>query len=83
MQTTVQTVSIYSCGREPSFQWNADNEDLVVPEQRAIAVYVNGWDQIVMRAERAWDDEADTFLCISRENIPVIIERLQAILAGK
>lgn len=33
------------------FEWTADNPDLVAPHQDAIAVYMNGYGQIVIRAE--------------------------------
>jgi hypothetical protein len=39
------------------FRWNSENEDIAVPGQRAIEVYVNPWDQIVICAERTWDEE--------------------------
>ena len=46
------------------FDWAATNEDVILPEQRAIAVYTNNWGQAVIRQEKAWDDEDDTYVVI-------------------
>jgi hypothetical protein len=36
--------------REEDF-WSPDNEDVLMPEQRSIAIYTNSWKQIVIRQE--------------------------------
>lgn len=62
------------------FQWNGDNEDMIVAEQRALAAYRNRFGQVVLRAEAGPDDH-DTFICINPEYVPAVIERLQKLLA--
>lgn len=49
---------------EQLFNWN-DGEDIVVHEQRALAVYENKFGGIVIRQERSWDDEDDTFIVLA------------------
>jgi hypothetical protein len=71
-------------GRAPSeddFRWDPENEDIIVPEQSALAVYLNRWGQVVIREERSWDRDEDWYIRISRENLPSVITRLQALLA--
>jgi hypothetical protein len=54
--------------REPrEFQWRPENEDIIVPPQPALAIYVNQWGQVVIRQEGDWDDEDDIYIRISRE----------------
>ncbi|MBM7483340.1 hypothetical protein [Bradyrhizobium canariense] len=50
-----------------------------MPEQRATAVYVNRWGQAVIRQERAWDDEADTFVIVDHAHLPDVIQALRDI----
>ena len=45
------------------FQWASD-EDVIVREQSAIAVYANRQGGIVIRQERAWDEDSDVFIVI-------------------
>jgi hypothetical protein len=72
VQTKVQTT--------PDFSWDPENGDVIVPEQRALAVYVNLWGQVVIREERrGWDDESDVYIRISMENLGKVIAALQAI----
>jgi len=49
---------------EELFNWN-DGEDIVVHEQRALAVYENKFGGIVIRQEQAWDDEDDTVIVLA------------------
>lgn len=63
------------------FDWKPENEDVILPEQRTTAVYVNRWGQAVIRQEKAWDEEDDTFVIIGHANIPAVIAALQEIAA--
>ncbi|WP_342714427.1 hypothetical protein AAFG22_14715 [Bradyrhizobium sp. B024] len=63
-----------------NFDWCPTNGDVIVPEQRRIAVYVNNWGQAVIKEERSWDQEEDAFICISKEFLPDVIARLRAIV---
>jgi hypothetical protein len=65
---------------DEDFLWRADNEDIVMPEQRATAVYRNCWGQVVIRQERTWDEDTDAFIIIARDHVPAVINRLQALL---
>jgi hypothetical protein len=62
----------------PEFDWSPKSEDLIVPSQQALAVYLNGYGQLVIRAQ-GYDDE-DTFICVSPEYVPRLIEKLRAVL---
>jgi hypothetical protein len=70
-----------AAAQEDDFKWAPENEDVVVAEQRATAVYVNTWQQAVIRQERAWNDEDDTFICVGFDALPAVIERLRSIYA--
>ena len=64
---------------DDKFNWGPENEDVVVPEQKALAIYANPWGQVVIRQEAAWDESEDRFLVISWENLPKVIEQLTKI----
>ncbi len=67
---------------EDGFQWDAqDNDSVVCVEQRAIAVYTNVYGQAVIRQERSWDEDEDTWIRISKPFLQDVIDRLQAILS--
>jgi hypothetical protein len=61
---------------EKDFAWSADQEDIVLREQPSIAIYRNPYDGIVIRQERRWDEDDDTFIVINRENIDTFLDRL-------
>jgi hypothetical protein len=62
------------------FDWGVGNPDIVVVSQPATAIYLNPWDQIVIRQEaETGDDDDDHFVRFTRENLPALIARLQAI----
>jgi hypothetical protein len=63
------------------FRWEPENEDIIVPEQFALAIYRNHWGQVVLRQERSWDEDDDAFVRVNTESLPKVIARLQAILA--
>jgi hypothetical protein len=65
------------------FRWEPENQDIIVPNQSALAIYVNRWDQVIIREERSWDRDEDWYIRISRENLPSVIKRLQAIQRGE
>ena len=66
--------------KEVEFEWDTNNEDVIVPEQRTTAVYVNRWGQAVIRQEKAWDEEDDAFVIVDRAHLPALISRLQGIV---
>src|SRR5262249_44715682 len=61
------------------FEWNPENGAVIVPQQQALAVYINPWGQVVIRAagEDAYGE--DSFVVVSREHLPALIARLTAI----
>lgn len=72
-------VSLPGHGGEEHFEWTVNNEDVLLPEQRTTAIYVNRWGQAVIRQERQWDEESDPFMTIDHAHLPVVIARLQEI----
>jgi hypothetical protein len=58
------------------FDWSSDNEDIVLREQRALAVYWNTRGDLVIRQERYWDEIDDPFLVIGRNNVDAFLDRL-------
>lgn len=61
------------------FDWKPENEDVIMSEQRPTAVYLNRWGQAVIRQERGWNEEEDTFVIIDHAHVPAVIKALQAI----
>jgi hypothetical protein len=61
--------------------WFIDNrQNIVLPEQQAVAIYWNERDDLVIRQERSWCDETDHVVLIQRANLCAFIEKLQQIV---
>lgn len=78
--THLQAAGVVKHSDADEFEWSPRNGDVIVPEQRRIAVYTNAWGQAVIREERAWDDEADNYICVCRDNLPDLIKALSDIV---
>jgi hypothetical protein len=65
------------------FRWDRDTECVVTSIQLAIAVYRNPNDRIVIRQERDWNEDQDTFVLVAPEHVPALIRRLQGVLDGE
>jgi hypothetical protein len=50
------------------FNWWGDDEAIVVQDQAATAIYANKHGGVVLRQQRAWDEENDTYIVVAREN---------------
>jgi hypothetical protein len=57
------------------FDW-ANDPAVILHEQRATAVYQNKFGGIVIRQERAWDEESDPYVVICAENAVTFMEAL-------
>jgi hypothetical protein len=57
------------------FDWATD-ESVVLHEQRATAVYQNRFGGLVIRQEKAWDEDGDPFIVIGSENTVTFMEAL-------
>jgi hypothetical protein len=58
------------------FDWSSD-PSVVLHEQRATAIYRNGWGGIVIRQRQSWpDEESDPFMVITDENAVVFMEAM-------
>ena len=68
-----------SAQEDERFDLSFRNQDVIVPEQRSLAVYKNNFGQAVIRVERNWDEESDPFVAIDHAQIPTIIAALRAI----
>jgi hypothetical protein len=62
--------------KDSVFDWGAANEDVVLRHQLAIAIYRNALDGLVIRQERDWNDDDDTYIVISPENVDAFIDKL-------
>ena len=62
-----------------AFDWSYINQDVIVPEQRSLAIYKNNFGQAVIRIERYWDEESDPYIVIDHAHIPGVIAALRAI----
>jgi hypothetical protein len=68
-----------SAGRPPAaaddFDW-ADDDSIVLKEQRATAIYHNKAGDVVIRQKAAWDDDQDVFVMITPENANTFLDGL-------
>lgn len=58
--------------------WRPGNPDVVTFGQPALAVYCNNQNQIVIRQERNWCDEEDSFVILNPAHIDAFVEHLMA-----
>jgi hypothetical protein len=58
------------------FDWN-DEDDLVIPSQLAVAVYVNPKGEIVIRQQSDPSRDEDTYVVIAKSYVPIVIAALQ------
>lgn len=63
------------CEQCEDFDWVKD-DSIVLREQRSVALYLNRARGLVLRSERAWDEEADGFVVIQREHIERFINQV-------
>lgn len=64
-----------------NFNWDDARDDMVVPTQRGIAVYVNPNNEIVIRQESADGADEDNFVFFHAEFVDKLIERLKQVAA--
>jgi hypothetical protein len=57
------------------FDWATD-DSVVLHEQKATAVYHNKFGGLVIRQEKAWDEESDPYIVISADNSVTFMEAL-------
>jgi hypothetical protein len=57
------------------FDWFSD-DSIVLRPQLAVAIYQNERGGLVIRQERNWDEDNDTFIVISPENISAFIDKI-------
>jgi hypothetical protein len=67
---------LVSLSNDNDFDWSSNNEDIVLREQRALAVYWNTRGDLVIRQERDWSENDDPFLVIGRDNVDAFLDRL-------
>ena len=67
---------------EDDFDWRTD-DSVICQEQPATAVYLNQRGSIVIRQERAWDVDEDTFVYLSSPDAAqAVISSIQRLLKG-
>jgi hypothetical protein len=60
---------------DDGFDW-ADDDSIVLKEQRATAIYHNKAGEVIIRQKAAWDDDQDVFVMISPENANTFLDGL-------
>ncbi len=62
------------------FDWNDyESGDIVVQSVQAVAVYANPRGNIVIRQERDYADESDSFVFVPLDRIEAVIERMREV----
>jgi hypothetical protein len=77
-RVSVQIEPKLACAGPPDplyddFDWSND-DSVILHEQRATAIYRNRYHGIVIRQERAWDEDSDPYMIISEENLVTFME---------
>ena len=54
-----------------------------MPQQSALAIYLNRWGQVVIRQEGDWNEDGDVYIHFNIDSLPRVIARLQAIQRGE
>jgi hypothetical protein len=66
---------------EEQFSWNAlDESERVVDSVRAVAVYRNPKGDVVIRQERDWNEEEDSFIFLPIPAAEALLAKLTALL---
>src|SRR3954447_24617111 len=58
---------------QDDFDWNTDDA-VILKEQRATAVYHNRLGELIIRQQARWNDEGDTFVYVTPENVTAFLE---------
>ena len=61
------------------FDWSSDN--IVVPEQKPIAVYWNPLGALVIRQQAGEYEREDPFVVIQPSHIPALLSRIEKLLS--
>jgi hypothetical protein len=67
----------------PEFNWLRDREDIVIPQQDAIAVYRNPDGAVVIRQAGKYGVEEDTWIVVNQTNLVPLIAKLQRLERGE
>ena len=54
--------------RDPEFEWQPENRDVVVQSQAALAVYLNPLEHVVVRQEGHYGPDEDAFIIVAPHN---------------
>lgn len=58
-------------------RWGPDDPNMVIRGQPATAVWVNGYDQVVICQEAHGFEDDDPFIFVDRHNLPALIAKLK------
>jgi hypothetical protein len=62
-------------GDSDRFDW-VNDDSIVLAEQPATAIYRNRKNSIVIRQQASWDDEMDSFVIITNQNVMSFVDQL-------
>jgi hypothetical protein len=63
------------------FKWEPENKDILITETKALAIYMNAWDKMVLRQDGGGTDD-DSFVYVDIADVPALIKRLEALSHG-
>jgi hypothetical protein len=71
--------------REDDAYWRSEDakEDIVCHRQQSIAAYRNKQGQLVIREERDWDRDEDTFIVVDKANVAALVKRICDLMGWK
>jgi hypothetical protein len=75
---TLAKITATQADEDKPFDWSDENKDVIVPEQRSIACYINSFGAIVIKEQSLLDD--DVFICVLPEAATALIAKLQKLV---
>src|SRR5688572_19823660 len=61
--------------RDPDFRW-AEDDSVILEPRRALAVYVNQRSEVVLRMERDWNEDDDSFVYFPFNDAEMVAARI-------
>lgn len=71
------TTGASSASTDSEFDWRSD-DSIAVRSSDAVAVYLNRFNQVVIRKQASWDEDEDTFIYLDPLRVPALVKALHA-----
>ena len=62
----------------PEYDWANSSDDIVFPSAAAVAVYLNGDGDLVIRQQRDPYEDEDSVVIVPRDKVPALIRKISS-----